>query len=83
MPAKRAVLHVQLQRCYRGLLDDLGRGFAVGLPAGASVLNDARTQMIGAGGIDALGNRLRRAGLRVVFDPIRAPQYAPLGPPAP
>jgi hypothetical protein len=75
--------HGTLQQRYRTLLEKLDSAYRLGLPAGASTLNDARASMLGAGGIEGALTAIADQGFLVVFDPIADPRFAPIDPPTP
>ena len=71
--------HQALQTTYRGILEQLHRGYAVGNPGGARDINGARENMVGQ--LDASAQKIAGRGFLVVFDPLTDPRFAPIGPP--
>ncbi len=81
-PAANAA-HAALQQKYRQLLDLLFAGYSIGLPAGASQINTARTAMLGNTGLDGAAEAVASQGFLVMFDTINDPRFAPINPPLP
>jgi hypothetical protein len=73
--------HRTLQTRYAALLDNLFRGYAMGLPSGAPNINSARSSMLGVNGIDGAAEAVASGGFLVVFETPPDPRFAPIGPP--
>lgn len=72
--------HVTLQTRYLNLLNSLHAGYTRGLPAGGPAVNVARTEMLGANGIEGALEAVAATGALPRFDPIADPRFAPLQP---
>jgi Ferritin-like len=73
--------HVTLQQRYLTLLDNLYNAYAMGLPAGALLLNATRSSMLGPDGIEGALEAVASAGFLPVFDTPTDARFAPVGPP--
>jgi ferritin-like protein len=74
--------HQAMQQRYVSLLNTLYDGYQKGLPQGATEINDARSAMIGAGGMQGAMEAVASAEFLAVFDPIADPRFAAIPPPA-
>jgi hypothetical protein len=74
--------HDDLQRAYRALLEALYTGLEMRMPRGASRINDARSSMLGANGIEGKLQAVAAKGLIIKFDDIADERFAPIAPPA-
>lgn len=74
--------HRALQERYRALLEKLYAGYAAGIPQGASNINDARSAMLGNGGLVGAVLAVADAGFLVSFDAINDPRFVAVNRPA-
>ncbi|MER9259461.1 MULTISPECIES: ferritin-like domain-containing protein [unclassified Mesorhizobium] len=72
--------HVALQAAYLGVLDDLHTGYTKGRFQGATEINEARRDMVGAG-LSSLASAVAAGGFIVVFNVVADPRFAPISPP--
>jgi hypothetical protein len=77
-PKKTHPDHRRLQRAYKGLLQTFERAYAVGMPAGAAILNEARALMVDE--IQQVCGKLSEKRLLVTFEDLGAP-FHPIQPP--
>jgi hypothetical protein len=70
--------HVELQNRYRALLDNLYKAYAIGLPAGALLLNNTRNSMLGPNGIEGALEAVASAGFLPTFDTPADDRFAPV-----
>ena len=70
--------HRVLQQRFVGVLNLLYDGYKAGIPAGASMINAARSSMLGQTGIEGALNAIAATGLLVKFDPVADPRFAPI-----
>jgi len=80
-PPTSNAAHNTLQQRYRTLLTNLFDAYRLGIPAGASAINDARGSMLGATGIEGALSAVADQGFLIVFDPINDPRFAAINPP--
>jgi hypothetical protein len=71
--------HQEVQTIYRGILEQLHRGYTFGNPGGAPDINGARMDMVGR--LDAAAQKIAQRGFLVVFDPLTDPRFVPIDPP--
>lgn len=78
VPKQAEPAHQALQASYLALLGDLFAGYSVGVPKGASDINNARQRMIEPGGLASLAAAVADAGFLVTFDAPADPRFVPL-----
>ena len=77
-PGPGNALHQTLQQRYAGLLDTLFRAYRAGVPAGAALIAQARSDMLADAGIAGACRALAAAGLLVTFETPADPRFAPV-----
>jgi hypothetical protein len=73
--------HQKLQTQYLNLLEQLYRGYTLGIPSGAANINTARNEMIGPTGLDHAAAILAGEGFLVSFNAISDKRFQPVNPP--
>ena len=82
IPGKDNAPHRELQKAYRGLLEDLYLGYARGFPEGAAQVNIARNLMVLPDGLRQSAAEIADQGFLVTFDRITDdPRFRAIQPP--